>query len=176
MTNLFELLTTNLNGSTFISIDTVTTPKLTGGRKNLMQGRVTKHTTGANVMVFQNKNINGYQAMVERRLTKEGKSGFELSPRAWGTRLPNCCLVEHKGQLYVEVIFLTAGDTHYELDGVRIDKSEVEGLPSSSNGAQGGLEDKVIIRTFKAANIRSIRINKHSYTELSYETDEVAMA
>jgi hypothetical protein len=38
-----------------------------------MQGRVTKQTTGASVMVFTNQASNGYENMVQRRLVAEGK-------------------------------------------------------------------------------------------------------
>lgn len=63
----------NVNGASFVSISTVTTPKLTGGKSNPHQGRVQKVMTSANVMVFQNKNSNGYENMVNRRLIAEGK-------------------------------------------------------------------------------------------------------
>ena len=67
-------LMAQVNGSTFISIDTITDVKLTGGKKNPFQGRVTKRTTGSTVMVFQNKTTNAYENMVKRRLEQEGKS------------------------------------------------------------------------------------------------------
>jgi hypothetical protein len=172
MTNLAKLLTDNVNGSTFISIDTVTTPKLAGGKSNLMQGRVTKHQTGSSVMVFQNKLIHAYEAMVCRRLGNEGKpSEFSVGPRSWGVRVPNTCFVEHKGQHYIEVIFLSAGVVHYELDGVRVDTNTIIGLSGSAPSApsaQGGLDDKVIIRTFKADSIVGIRINKQSHKQLTF--------
>jgi len=172
MTNLATLLTEHVNGTTFIGIDTETDVKLKGGKKNPMQGRVTKRTVGSNVMVFQNKSKSGYGAMVKRRLEKEGKDpdSFELQPRKWGTRLEGVPFVEHKGQYYVEVIFLNAGKTVYLLDGMPIDKSEIEGLPDAPQEAeQGGLDDKVIIRTYKADSIKSITINKKQYDNLTFE-------
>ncbi len=172
MTNLKTLLNDNVNGATFVAIDTITEPKLKGGKKNPHQGRVRKIMTGASVMVFQNKNIHGYDAMVKRRLVKEGKNPetFKLSPRAWGSRLPNTPIVEHKGQYYLEVIFLKSGVIHYELDGVKVDPSEIEGLVVDKvEGHQGGLNDKVIIRTFKVSNISNITINKNTYTKLEYK-------
>ena len=36
-----------------------------------MQGRVTKRTIGSQVMVFQNKKVNGYESMVLRRLAEQ---------------------------------------------------------------------------------------------------------
>ena len=104
-TELVNLLN-QVNGASFISIDTLTNVKLTGGKKNPFQGRVTKRVTGSSVMVFQNKNSNGYENMVKRRLQQEGvnPNTFTLSPRAWGQRVPNTCIVEHNGDLYAEVI------------------------------------------------------------------------
>ena len=171
MNNLRDILK-SVNGATFITIDTSTERKLTGGKGNPHKGRVRKVTTGANVMVFQNKTVNGYDAMVKRRLVKEGKApeSFELSPRKWGTRLPNTPIVEHKGNYYLEVIFLHKGETHYELDGTKNDPSVIQGLPGyNGESEQGGLNDKVVIRTFKIDSLTSITINKETYTDLYYK-------
>lgn len=171
MTNLATLLTDGINGANIVAIDTVTDVKLRGGKKNPHQGRVTKRVSGSNVMVFQNKSINGYDAMVKRRLTKEGKNPdtFVLSPRAWGKRLSGAPFVEHNGSYYVEVIFLHPGQTEYLLDGKLVDPATIEGMPAAKEEAtQGGLDDKVIIRTYKADSIKSITINKQRYDELSF--------
>ena len=171
MSNLRTLLE-SVNGASFIKINTSTVPKLTGGKSNPFKDRVRKITTGANVMVFQNKNSNGYENMVKRRLEKEGKSAesFNLSPRKWGERLPNTPIVEHKGAYYLEVIFLNKGVTHYEVDGVKTDPSTITGLSGYDGEAeQGGLNDKVIIRTFKIDSLTSITINKETHTDLYYK-------
>ncbi len=153
----------NVNGASFVTIDTVTTPKLTGGKSNPHQGRVKKFMTAANVMVFQNKNSNGYENMVNRRLIAEGKdpANFTLGPRQWGTRLENMPIVEHTKdgvtKHYLEVIFLKAGASHYTLDGNVVPASSIQGLQESSEGEQGGLSDKVVIRTFDVDNITQIR-------------------
>jgi len=171
MQNINTIINDNVNGATFVSISTSTDVKLLGGKKNMMQGRVRKITTGANVMVFQNKTVNGYDAMVKRRLEKEGKNpeSFELSPRVWGTRLPNMPFVHHidkngNENYYLEVIFLNSGESHYELDGKIISADQIEGLNlDKKEGDQGGLNDKVIIRTFKLDSITSVTINKETF-------------
>lgn len=177
MTNLAKLLTENVNGATFISISTETDPRLKGGKANPFVGHTVKVMTGANVMVFQNKRINGYDAMVKRRLEKEGKSSesFKLSPRTWGHRVPNMPFVEHKGNYYLEVIFLKSGDVHYEVDGVELDKKFIQGLPEEKEEAhQGGLNDKVIIRTFKIDSIKSITVNHETYEDgLYFDLNEI---
>ena len=172
MTNLAKLLTDNVNGTTFISIDTVTEPKLKGGKKNPFLGRVRKVMTGANVMIFQNKVLNGYEEMVRRRLTKEGKNPdhFRLSPRSWGVRVKDTPFVKHNDNLYLEVIFLHSGEVHYEVDGKITPADEIDGLDvSKEEGKQGGLNDKVIIRSFKTSNIRKIRVNKETYDIPTFE-------
>lgn len=150
----------NVSGASFIGIDTKTVPALTGGKKNPMQGRVTKITRGASVMVFQNKHTNAYENMVNRRLASEGiDTAFEVGPRTWGERIQNTPFVEHKGNHYLEVIFLKPGKSEYYLDDQRIDKSHIIGLTEKPEGEQGGLENKVIIRTFAVDNIIALRVD-----------------
>lgn len=150
-----------VRGSSFVGISTVTVPVLAGGKKNVMQGRVTKVMEGANGQVFTNTNVNGYENKVNRRLEAEGKEAFELSPRAWGHRIPNTPFVEHNGKKYLEVVMSSAGTVHYELDGKPIAKSEIIGLKEKTEGEQGSLSDenKVIVRTFAEDSITQIKIN-----------------
>ena len=161
LTNMSDVLA-SLSGASFLAIDTEVVVALSGGKKNPMKDRVTKLTTGSRVQVFQNKKINGYDAMVRRRLEAEGKESdsFVLGPRAWGVRVENMPIVTHNGENYLEVIFLKAGTTEYFLDGKPIDKKDIIGLKESgAAGEQGGLSDesKVIIRTYKFDSIRQIR-------------------
>lgn len=148
-----------LAGGTFVGMDTETTVVLKGGKSNPLQGRVTKVMTGAQVMSFANRNGSAYDAMVQRRLAAEGKdpASFELGPRAWGERVQGTPFIEHKGEHYLEVIFLHAGAVQYQLDGVAVDADSINGLPDKREGTQGGLEDKVVIRTFKLDSITALR-------------------
>jgi len=171
MTSKLEQIFSTVNGATFISMDTTTVPKLRGGKSNPMQGRIRKHNTGASIMVFQNKAKHGYDAMVKRRLEAEGKApdAFKLSPRQWGVRIPNLPIVEHKGAQYLEVIFLKSGRTTYTLDGDAIKAEDIEGLADKVEGEQGGLNDKVIIRTFKVSSIDRLRVGGNTYTRADLE-------
>lgn len=154
-----------VSGASFIGLDTSTVVKLTGGMKNPQQGRITKRMIGASVMVFSNKNVNGYEAMIKRRLEAEGKDpdSFVLSERAWGTRIPNMPIVEHfkdgDTKYYLEVIFLKPGTVEYRLDGAPIAVKDIIGLPAATAGEQGGLDNKVFIRTFAADSITEIRVD-----------------
>jgi hypothetical protein len=159
----------NVTGASFIGLDTLAEVKLTGGKKNPMQGRVTKKMVGANVMVFTNKNSNGYENMVQKRLAAEGKdpASFELGARAWGTRIPDMPLVTHEKdgveKYYLEVIFLKSGTVQYMLDGAPIAKADIEGLADREEGEQGGLDNKVHIRAFAADSITELRIDGKAF-------------
>ena len=166
MPTVREIMTDKVNGATFIALNTETVVTLKGGKSNPLQGRVTKVTMGSNVMVFQNKNINAYDAMVKRRLEQEGKDpqSFELSPRSWGVREHGTPFVTHKGNEYLEVIFLSCGDVHYRVDGVVTPKDQIVGLPESTQEArQGGLDNKVIIRTYAVESIIGIKVDKTTF-------------
>lgn len=155
----------NLKGSSFIGLDTVTDIKLTGGKGNPFQGRVQKAASGHSVQLFSNKNSNGYENMVKRRLIAEGKDpeAFTLGERAWGTRIPNTAFVEHKGELYLEVIFLKSGDTTILLDNIP-HAGDIPGMPvEKESSGQGGLENQVIVRTFKASSIKRLRFDHIEY-------------
>lgn len=169
MLNFADILKV-VQGTGFVGIDTETVVPLLGGKGNPHQGRVTKRVTGSNVMVFQNKFVNGYDALVRRRLESEGKdaTNFVLGPRKWGTRIQGLPLVQHEkdGQVkwYFEVIFINAGDVEYFLDGQPIAKSDIQGLKDApEESEQGGLTNKVIIRTYAIDSIRSLRINHNNY-------------
>ena len=51
-----------LSGNTFIGLTTETTPKLKGGKKNPLQGRITKRTVSV-VQIFTNQNGSAYAKM-----------------------------------------------------------------------------------------------------------------
>lgn len=181
-TNIATILQT-VNGATIMSIDTRTIPKV---RKTLDNpdgpnppnphfGRVEKLQTGSSVMVFQNKTINGYESMVNRRLIAEGKNpgSFKVGPRKWGSRIPNLPLVEHNDEFYLEIIFLKPGEVQYLLDGQPVNRNEIQGLtePAEPTG-QGGLTDnQVKIRTLKMSSIQAIRVNHNTYTNFYCKLD-----
>lgn len=151
-----------LVGGTFVGIDTETPVTLLGGKKNPMQGRVTKRMVGATVMCFSNTDTNAYENMVKRRLSQEGKdpADFVLSPRAWGEREAGTAFVTHKGKYYLEAIFMRAGKVEYLLDDKPITAAEIEGLNEKRDaGEQGGLENKVVIRTYTLENVTAMRVN-----------------
>jgi len=161
-----------IKGTTFAGLTTKTSVKLKGGKKNLQQGRITKITEKANIMLFSNSSVNGYEGMVKRRMVAEGKDPqeFVLKPRPWGKRVDNSPFIEHNGKYYLECFFINAGTSSYFLDDEPIDKKDVEGLDDPKEKtetqveSQGGIDDKVILRTFALESILSIKIKSEEYT------------
>lgn len=165
----FGKIFADVNGASFVGVDTITEVPLLGGKKNPMQGRVTKRTVGNSVMVFQNKKSSSYGDMVQRRLVAEGKdpASFELQPRTWGERIPETPFISHvkdgEMQFYIEFIFLKGGKSTYFLDNVPIDEKDIIGLKPATESEQGGLENKVIVRSFKLSSIEKVRIDGMEY-------------
>lgn len=153
------------NGDIHFELDTVTSVKLTGGKKNSLQDRVTKRTVGAEAFVNIGGNGSTYEKLVRENLEKEGKdpSEFELKPRAWGKRIDGTPFVQHNDKYYIECYFLKSGETVYLVDGSVTDE-EIEGLPEKkvSENSQGGLEEKVIVRTFSLESIERLQVLDNS--------------
>lgn len=151
----------NVEGSAKIKISTLTDVKLKGGKKNEMQGRVQKRTKDAIVTVYNKYNQGGYEKLVKEQMEREGKdpSTFELKPRAWGVRIENTPFVENKGKHYIECFFESSGNTEYLLDG-EVYEGEIEGLPEKkvNEDSQGGIEKKVVVRTFSIDSIEKFDI------------------
>ena len=159
---LKEVIAT-IKGTTFAGIDTLTDVKLKGGKKNPFQGRVQKRTTGANIMLYNDSSSNVYGNMVKKRMLDEGKDPetFELKPRAWGMRVENSPFITHKDKYYLECIFVSPGKSVYLVDGVETPKEEIEGLETEkkeSETSQGGIENKIILRTFSLDSIQEVRL------------------
>jgi hypothetical protein len=86
--------------------------------------------------------------------------GWKPGPRQWGERVPNSPFVTHKDKTYLECIFIQGGKVKYFLDGVEIAKDEVIGLKEKNEGDQGGLVNKVILRTYSLDSIIKVRKSK----------------
>lgn len=73
MTQMHNIATvlSALRGVSFIGLDMETVVPLSGGKKNPMQGRVTKRVIGSTVLIAQNKNTNTYQNMVRKGIAGE---------------------------------------------------------------------------------------------------------
>ena len=170
----------SVKGTKFASIDTETPVKLKGGKKNPYQNRVKKRTVGSTI-ILTNTPENVYANMVKKRLLEEGKdfTEYQMKPRAWGKRIDDTCFIEHQkdgeDKIYLETIFMHGGQSTYYVDDVETDPSTIEGLEYDKEETtlkkdgtekavqQGGLDNKVIIRTYDINSILSVRINGEAF-------------
>lgn len=157
------------NAGQFFSMDTYTPVKLTGGKKNPMQGKVFKSVTG---MIAQTR--TSYENAVNKKIktdiikTKGDLSKMETfvsKPLPWGKRLEDKSpdLIEHKGNLYWQVKPLDNNEPkvqyfiHHDNGNVLpIDKKDIVGLPEKKN-------ENVVVRTIRQDNIVKITINGETF-------------
>jgi hypothetical protein len=163
---LRAIIDCNVNGATFASLDTQTTVTLLGGKKNWQQGRIYKRCLGNRVMLFSNKQVNGYEAQVKRRLEAAGldPNSFVLSSLPWGERISGTPLITHKDKVYLQCVFMKPGNVRYFIsddngDFYTIAKEQILGFNDKSGSEHQGLErdSQVIVRTYAADSIRCIR-------------------
>jgi len=153
-----------VEGVASFMLDTKTDVKLKGGKKNPLQDRVQKQVKNAEVLIYHKYNGNGYEELVKEQMLKEGKdpSEFVLKPRAWGKRIENTPFVEHNEKYYLECIFVKSGNSEYLVDGEVYNEDDIEGLPEKkvSDNSQGGIESKIVIRTFAVDSILNIEMKE----------------
>ena len=95
------------------------------------------------------------------------ESDYVPSPRAWGVRMTDCPLIEHKGKYYLEVFFdkgsivATKNFGYYKLDenGTRIDLDKAM-VRSFMRPAK---EEPVVYRNYALESILEIKINGVRY-------------
>jgi hypothetical protein len=153
----------NKKGADFITFSALTEVKVNksaviGGIKqtNPFFGRIAKEST-------VNAQINfNYENAVNNRREKEGSDrDFQTAGLKWGNKNHNNSIVYNNGQWYLQVRVLKGYGTRYFVDGKETPKSEIEAyLPVKKEGSgRQGVEDEIIIRTYKLDNINSITMN-----------------
>ncbi len=147
---LINLIDT-INGTTFVSIDIVSEPKM---RKT---GNPYLGTTKA---VTLSGAINyDYQNSVNNQLEREDKDrDFTSQKRSWGEHTGNW--ITHKGQHYLPIKVQGASDPIYILEGNEIEKDKLAPFLYKSNKphTQEKLEEEITVRDVKISSIRVIRI------------------
>lgn len=151
----------NVKGTGFVGFDTETQVKLTGGKKNPLQGRVTKRTTGLTGMIFSDKESNGYENQVNRELAKLGITDtFKAGSSRWGHHIPGTPFIEHKDNMYLQVILTgKSKQTKYYVDGIETPVDEIQGLPKRQP-----IKNNVNCKRFKFDSITCLRYNRKEYT------------
>lgn len=149
---LIDLLS-KVKGTTFVSIETTTVPKLKSGNPFSNLKKVSK-VSGAIGFNYQNS--------VNNALTKEDKEkDFEAKPRKWGEKVVGTPLVKHKDKFYLEMKAQN-GQSDYFNDQGRVSKEDIKPWEYAKSSRQG-LENEVIVRDFSIDNISRVKINKEEY-------------
>ena len=132
------------NVSKTVSVSFSSVIKLTGGKKNPMQEKVVKHIAGMEAVVAGKQNY-------APAYNEAGLMTTDIKPRPWGVRLDNG-LIEHKGELYVELLVKSKGKTVYTLDGAPIAKEAIVGLPENKQASE------VEVRAVKLSYISKVEV------------------
>jgi hypothetical protein len=146
-----EALLSSINGCTFASLDTETSPA----------AGIRKITTNERVILFTNKNSSGYEAKVKRHLEKAGKNpeDFVLGDLPWGTRRPGTPLIFHCGFWYLQTIILEEGESVYLMGNRLIPPERVSAFVRHERTSQGLPEgEEVKVRTYALENIKGLRV------------------
>ena len=170
LTDIFNTIKENPDAK--VTIDTLTVVPLKGGKGNSFQNRVHKFVEEMEVELYIPGVKNGYAERVKERAAAEGldPDNYVAKPRAWGTRIDNTPVIEHKGEHYIEVFVTKPGTSSllYDFEGKGdtskfrpISPESVEGYPEKKDEGshtQDGLTEKVVVRTIKKANILRFRV------------------
>lgn len=160
-----ETLLNQIKGCTFAGLDTLTPITLRGGKSNPQLGKVFKLNVKSNVMIGAN-----YEDMINRRLeTEDVDPNFTVKPLRWGERIENSPLIYNKGEVFLQVIFLKSGTVSYFHNKAEINEDAIIGFPTRPQAPdQGGLENKVIVRTYNIRHITSMRVMGGQYGDLTH--------
>ncbi len=151
-TELVDLLS-KIKGTTFVSIETTTVPKLKSGNPFSNLKKVSK-VSGAIGFNYSNS--------INNALAKEGKEkDFEAKPRKWGEKVVGTPLVKHKDKFYLEMKAQNGQSDYFNNQG-RVSKEDIKPWEYAKKSRQG-LENEVIIRDYDLNNITRIKINKEEY-------------
>lgn len=133
-----------------VNISVTTTEALLGGKKNPMKDRVTKTVRGTAFLGREGL----YKEMLTEAMAEAGEEFDSDAPlkKSWGEREDGSCIINNKGNPYVEIIWVDTDGPEYFLDGNPIPKADIEGIkpsrPPSKNEAVG-----VIYRRYKAQGV-----------------------
>lgn len=128
---------------------------------------------------------NDYETAVNNRLDKEGKDveKFEAMSLPWGQWVEGSkILIEHKGETYIRLNYLSANSdktekAYYYEDGTMLDDELVERLkeeflPVDKGETRQGTDNPVIVITTKLAGITRLKFAGKIYVREGYASEE----
>jgi len=107
-----------------------------------------------------------YENSVNRQREREGlEQDFQVQPRKWGMRIAGTPLVEHKGNLYLEMKVEKVLDTSYMLaDGTPCKREAVEQhLRPHRSPTNQGVTKSVILRDYRLDSITTLKMGGVQY-------------
>jgi len=174
-----ENIFAGIEGCSFVSLHTVTTPTLTGGKSNPQQGRIRKH---GRMVVFCGGSPQ-YGKMVNKKAVEAYEAMFGDNPvdvrpfqpeNLWkgkGEHVRGAVVRHNETDARYLMVYVPSNSVptvEYTIDGAPIAKEDIVGLkPSSSKKSVtvDGVEVEVTIvpRTLKLSSVRSFKVNGEIY-------------
>lgn len=148
---LIDLLS-KIKGTTFVSIETKTVPKLKSNPFTRLE-KVSK-VAGAIGFIYENS--------VNNQREKEGlNKDFKAKPRKWGVKIPHTPLVKNKDKYYLEMKVQNSSSDYFE-NNQRIPLDKVVPYMYTGSSRQN-VSKEVILRDYLIDNITRIKLNKEEY-------------
>jgi hypothetical protein len=143
-----KILLDKVTGATFATIDSTTSPS----------PGVRKVTTGTRVIIFNNMEHSGYEALVKQRLIEAGKDprDFVLSDLPWGERISNTPIIMCRGVAYLQTIVLQPGQSRGYIGNREVDLADFVTSRRTNQGLPKG--DEVIVSTYRLDHIDRITL------------------
>ena len=132
-----------IHGETPVSFLAVTEPDWRFVKDNLYRGKVTKRS-----LVYGTVNRDYAATMNEARVAKGFPADFVAKPRPWGERLEGTCVIEHKGESYLEVFVDNALTVYLDQAGLVVSHELLEPWLRPRAASDG-----VVVRCYKLANV-----------------------
>lgn len=160
-----ELLLRGVYQATIVTIEARTKPRLMA--RHPLNGRPNPYRGATKVATVNGMLCWRYSRAVNRQRGREERTpDFQALPRAWGVRLRGTPLVEHQGELYLELKVERVLHCRYESAGGKaIDAGDIEPyLRRRPPGAsRQGLEREIVLRDYALANLVSVTFGSFRY-------------
>lgn len=144
----------NVKGSNFVSIETITQPKL---KANNPFGGLTKISSISGVVNFI------YENSVNNQRLKEGKeNNFKSLERKWGQKIQGTPLIVNRDKYYLE-IKVAKSDSKYIIGESEVAYDRIKPYLYERKTRQE-LENEIILRDYSLDSIKKISVQGQVYT------------
>lgn len=137
-----------IHGETPVSFLAVTEPDWRYRKDNPFAGKVVKRS-----VVFGVVNRDYADAVNRGRILKGLPADFVPKPRLWGERLEGSCVIEHKGESYLEVFVDNALTVYLDQAGLVVSHELLEPWLRPRAASDG-----VVVRCYKLANVSAFEV------------------